>query len=140
MAGIDGDAGMAAGMTRQRLERNAWRDLIELLSGGEPAPLLALRVVFDNVGFVRPLRGAVANFLPPRRSPDRTERFCGGDVDSGVGEVGHSAGVVHVEMRDDDVAHVISRKAEVIDLVGGSLLAAEDRPDDAPTRAHSLGI
>ena len=61
---------------------------VELLGGGEPAPLLALRIVLDDVGFVRPLRGAVANLLPPRRSPDRTERFCGREVDLRGGEVG----------------------------------------------------
>ncbi len=81
---------------------------VEFLGGGEPAPLLAPRIVLDDVGSVRPLRGAVANLLPPRRGPDGTKRFRGRDVDLCGREVGESACVVHIEMRYDDVPHVIS--------------------------------
>jgi hypothetical protein len=61
-------------------------------------------------------------------------------VDLRFGKVGHTAGVVHVHMRDDDVPHVISHEAELIDLVGDGFLVVEDRSDHAAGRAHPLGI
>ena len=52
-------------------------------------------------------------------------------------EVRQAAGVVHVHMRDDDVPHVISRKAEPIDLVRDGFVVAQDRPDHAARRPYS---
>ena len=92
------------------------------------------------LGFVRPLRGAVANLLPPRRRPNRAERLCRREVDLRGGEVGHTARVVQVQMRDDDVPHVISRKAQPVDLVDDGFVVVEDRPDHVPGRPNPLGI
>ena len=43
-------------------------------------------------------------------------------MDLGVREVGQAADVVQVEVRDDDVADVVTPEAELLDLVGGGFL------------------
>lgn len=44
------------------------------------------------------------------------------DVDRGAGEVGESAGVVGVAVRQDDVAHVAGPVAERLDPAGGGVV------------------
>lgn len=106
-------------------------DLVKFLSRGEASPLLALRVVFHDVGLVRPLGAPVAGLLEPRRGDYRAERLGGSDVDLGMREVGQAADVVQVEVRDHDVANIVAAEAELFDLVGGGFLGAEDGFEEA---------
>src|SRR6185437_15431690 len=59
-----------------------------------------------------------------------------GDVDLRGWEVGESAGVVHVEMCDDDVPDVISLQTHLFDLAGDRLLVAQDSSDYVLGRSH----
>jgi hypothetical protein len=57
----------------------------------------------------------------------------------GVGKVGYAADVVAVEMRDDDVAHIVPAKAEPLDLMDGGFLTFEHRADEVSGRSHPPG-
>ncbi len=57
-----------------------------------------------NLICVAPLSASVARLLEPRRGGDCAERLGRGDVDLRVREVGQTADVVQVEVRDDEVA------------------------------------
>jgi hypothetical protein len=92
------------------------------------------------MGFVGPLDAAVANPLSPRRRLDGPLRFGGGDMDLGVRKVGKPADMVEVEVRDHDVAHVVSVEAQSFDLAGGRFLRVENRFNDVPRRSESPGI
>ena len=120
-AGIHGDGGVAAGVTGKCDEDDPGCDGVELLGGGEPLPRVPGRVVLDDLRVVRPLSRAVAHLLPPGRGPDRPGGFGGGDVDLGVGEIGQAAGVVKVEVGEDNVPDIGAAKAEPFDLAGRGL-------------------
>ncbi len=73
------------------------------------------------------------------------------DVHLRVREVGQSAGMVEVEVRQHDVAHVVSTKAQALHLPDRSLLGIENRPNrglevpsegcrgSRPWRHHRIG-
>ena len=56
----------------------------------------------------------------------------------GVGEIRYAADVVAVEVRDDNMAHVVTAKTEPLDLVDGGFFTVEHRTDDASRRSHPL--
>ena len=66
--------------------------------------------MFHDFGLVCPLSASVARLLETRRGGDRAERLGRGDVDLGLREVGQTADVVQVEVRDDDMADIVWRK------------------------------
>ena len=115
------------------------RDLVKFLGRGEASPLLPSRVVFNDFGLVCPLSASVARLLEPRRGGDRAERLGRGDVDLGVREVGQTADVVQVEVRDDDMADIVMPEAELLDLVGGGFLMAEDGSEEVAQRSDPPG-
>src|ERR1700757_5218346 len=137
MAGVDSDTSVTARMAGQRKEGNPGGDLIEFLGRGKPAPLLAMWVVLNDVGFVGPLSRPVAEFLSPRRRPDCSEGLGDGDVDLCVREVGKTTDVIHVKVCDDDMADIVSTEGESFDLMGDRLLGAEDRSDDVSGRSDA---
>jgi hypothetical protein len=139
VAGVDRHAGVTAGVAGQRDQRDARRYLRELLCRGESAPLLTVRGVLDDLGAVRPQDRAEAEPFTTRRGPQRAERLCGGDVYLGLGKVAYAADMVAVEVRDDDVAHVVAVKAELLDLMYGGLLTFEHRADEVSGRSHPTG-
>lgn len=67
------------------------------------------------------------------------ERFGGGDVGLGVGEIGDAADVVDVEVRDHDVADVVAAEAEPFQLTHGGFVMVEYRPDEPPHRPDAPG-
>ena len=107
VAGVDGHACVAAGVAGQRDQHDPGRDLVKFFGRGEASPLLPSRVVFNDFGLVCPLSASVARLLEPRRGGDRAERLGRGDVDLGMREVGQTADVVQVEVRDDDMADIV---------------------------------
>ena len=119
VSGVNRDAGMAPGVSRQRDHHDARRYLDELLGRSESAPLLTVRGVLDDLGSVGPLDRAKAKLLPTRRCLQRSERLPGSDVDLGIGKIGDAADVVAVEVSNDDVAHVITAKAKLLNLIDG---------------------
>src|SRR5215510_10547644 len=83
---------------------------------------------------VRPLGRAVAQPLPPGRGPDRPGCFGRGDVDLGVGEIGKAAGVVKVEVREDNVPDIVTAEAEPFDLACSGLCWVKGRPEQMAGR------
>ena len=138
VSGVDRYAGVAAGVSRQRNQHDSRRHLVKLLRGSEASPLLSLRSVLDDLGAVRPLHRAEAEPLSARRGAQRAERLCGSDVYLGLGEFGYAADVVAIEMRDDDVAHVVPSKTELLDLSDGGFLALQHWADEVSRRPHPL--
>jgi hypothetical protein len=67
VAGIDGHAGVAAGVAGQRDQHYPGRDLVKFLGRGEASPLLPSRIVFNDLGLVCPLSASVPRFLELRR-------------------------------------------------------------------------
>ena len=55
VAGVDGHAGVAAGVAGQRDQDDAGGDLVKFLGRGEASPLLPPRVMFNDFGPVCPL-------------------------------------------------------------------------------------
>jgi hypothetical protein len=136
VAGVDRNARVAASVTRQRDQRDARRHLSELLGRGEASPLLTVRCVFDDGGPVRPLHRAEADLLAHRRGSQCAERLRSGDVYLRLGEIGDAADVVGVEMGDDDVPHVVTSKAKLLNLIDGGLPVIEHRTDESPRRSQ----
>ncbi len=139
VAGIDGYACVPAGVASQRDQDYARGDLVKLLGCGETSPLLPSRVVFNDFGLMCPLSGSVARLLEPRRGGDGAEGLGRGDVNLGVREVGQTADVVQVEVRDDDVADIVTREPELLDLVGGGFVVAEDGSEKVAQRSDPPG-
>src|SRR5881227_1188152 len=73
----------------------------------------------------RPLLGSVALAVHPRRALERVVALGGEHVDARAGEVVEAAGVIEVEMGEDDVANVRALEAEPLDLPDGRQLFAE---------------
>ena len=71
-----------------------------------------------------------------RIAPNASRR---GDVYLGTREIGDAADVVAVEMGDDDVAHVVTAKAKLLDLIDGGFRRVEHRADQVPRRSHPPG-
>ena len=132
MTGVHRDRGMAAGVTRHGDQDETGVDGVEGLGGAESSPRLASGAVLDEVGAVRPLLSAIANFLASRRGMHRPERFGGGDMDLGVREIGQTADVIEVEVGDDDVPDVVTVESEFLDLVSGGLAAQQPGATEVP--------
>src|SRR5215510_14172789 len=86
---------------------------------------------------VRPLGRAVAQPLPPGRGSDRPGCFGCGDVDLGVREIGEAAGVVKVEVRENNVPDIVTAEAEPFDLACGGLCWVKCRPEEVADRPDS---
>ena len=87
-----------------------------LPGGGEPLPGAAAWIVLDDLGVVRPVGRAVAHPVPPGRGSDRRGCLGRGDVDLGVGEIGQAAGVVKIEVGEDNVPDIAAAGAEPFGL------------------------
>jgi hypothetical protein len=60
-------------------------------------------------------------------------------MDLGVREVGQTADVVQVEVRDDEVADIVAAETELLDLVGGGFFVAEDGSQEVAQRSDPPG-
>ena len=60
-------------------------------------------------------------------------------MDLGAREVGQTADVIQVEVRDDDVADIVTPEAELLDLVGGGFFVAEDGSEEVAQRSDPPG-
>ena len=138
VAGVDRDARMPAGMSGQRDVDQAGGNGGEFCGRREPTPRLAEWIVLDERRPVRPLGGPIAQAFPPRRRGDGAGHFGGGDVDSGVWEVGEAADVIQVEVGDDDVAYVVTAKPESSNLIRGCLAAVQPGPGGVPDLPYPL--
>ena len=65
--------------------------------------------------------------------------FGAGGVDLRVGKVGDAADVVHVEMRDDDVADVVAGEPEPLDLAQRRFVVVEHRLEEV-ARGPDAGV
>ncbi len=136
---VDGDACVSAGVAGQRHQHDSRCDLVEFLGGGESPPFLPVGVVLDDLGPVRPLAGAKAHLLLERRFTHSALYFGAGGVDLCVGKVGDAADVVHVEMRDDDVADIGAGEAEALHLAQRRLAVVEHRLEEV-ARGPDAGV
>jgi len=68
------------------------------------------------VSLCAPLLGAIAHSVNWRAAPRCGRRFFCQQVHRGIREVVQPAGMVEVEVREHDVAHVVRTKAECLDL------------------------
>ena len=87
VAGVDGDAGVPAGMAWQRDKNYAGGDFVELLGRRESSPRFAFGAVFDNGPLRCPLLVAVSNLLLAGGRAERCECFGSGDVDLRRGKI-----------------------------------------------------
>ena len=97
-----GDTGVAATVT---VERDHDDVVPDRLGGREAEPLVAAGAVLDPVRAVPPLGLEVPRAVA-ERGVEGGVQLGPVDVDAGVREVREAAGVVEVEVGDDDVAHV----------------------------------
>ena len=139
VSGVNRHAGMAPGVSGQRDHHDARRYLDELLGRSESAPLLTVRGVLDDLGSVGPLDRAKAKLLATCRCLQRSERLPRSDVDLGLGKIGDAADVVAVEVSNDDVAHVITAKAKLLNLIDGGLRRIQNWADQMPRGSHPPG-
>jgi len=88
--------------------------------------------MFDDLWTVRQLGEPVPLPLQPGPRPRGAPRLRGGGMNRSTREVSQGADVIHVEMRDDDVPHVVLGEPEPSGLPCRGLLRAEHGPDDVP--------
>lgn len=93
----------------------------------EATPRVALERVPLPLRTVRELQRAVAAALRERGADRRRVVLRLVDVHGRVGEIREASGVVEVEVRDDDVAHVSPIEAEAFDVGERGLLEVEPR-------------
>lgn len=138
VAGVDGDGGVAAGVTRQVDEHDAGRDLGEFLGAWEAAPGLgSLRCVLDQPRTMLSLCWSVASLLGAGLRMHGGEGLGGGEVDLCPGEVGQATDVVGVEVGQDDMAYVVRVELHPWELTNGRFCGVEDGPDEAACGAES---
>jgi len=94
------------GVCRGRHHQDLWRQPRDVAHAVEAVPPLAASSVELPARPVRPVRGPVALALEERAPRHRGLVLDLEHVDVGVGEVRETAGVVDIEVREHDVAHV----------------------------------
>ena len=115
---VHGDARVAAGVPRERNGEDRVGQPREVAHGGEALPRLAGARVAVPLGVVGPMARPVALALGEGRL-HRRGVLVGVQVHRRRGKVREAAGVVEVEVRDQDVAHVLGVEAEAAHVLDG---------------------
>ena len=112
VAGVDGDAGVAARVADERDQRHLDVDAGQDPHALEAEPAVAARLgaVLGPARAVLEVGAAVARSLVQARV-QRRRQLRREDVDLGIGEVGQAAGMVDVEVGGDDVPYVGRRRS-----------------------------
>ena len=123
-----GDGDMPAGVA----DRGHEEDVVgEGTHRAEATPGVALGRITPPLRPVGELERAVASALCERGPVHRRVVLGLVDVNGRVGKVGEPSGVIEVEVRDDDIAHVPPVEAEPFDVGERGLLALEPRAGQA---------
>lgn len=131
---FDGDAGVTGSVPAQRYHQDFRRQAVKRPDRLETVPVIPRRVVGLPVAMGAPLSrtialvGDKASWLVSGRFQFRRH-----DVHTGMGKVADAAGMVEIEMSENDVPDICSGKAEPFDLAqGGILLIQTDIQDQRP--------
>ncbi len=107
------DGGMASRVPDERDEHHVVGDDAH---AAKPLPRIPRIFVKHPLRSVREVRAAVTSPLVQRPRSHRRFVLAAMDVDFGIRKVGQPAGVIDVEVRHDEVAHVLRLEAERCDL------------------------
>ena len=137
VAGVDCDASVTSGVAGQRDEHDAGSYFVELLRRCESSPGFSFWAVFDDAQLGCPLLVAISNLLLTGGRGECRERFRSGDVDLRMRKIRYAADMVRVEVRDHNVADVLTAEAELVDLVRRRFGGHQHGSGDEPDRPHS---
>jgi len=122
-----GYTAVSRGMAGERYDHDICLVITERANALESEPVLAFLAVHSPLRLVTPLFADVAP-LPRSDLPgDRGLIFAEMDMDCRRGEVRQASGMIAVEVRQKNMAHIVPREAECPDLFESCFCAVETR-------------